>query len=49
MVNLPLDYQTWRLVVGKDGNVKQISAKVTENLKETGATEHDGVGLSKTR
>ena len=48
MVDLPLDHQTWRFVVRKDGNVKQVSVKVTENLKETRTTEHDGVGLSKT-
>ena len=48
MVNLPLDNQTWWLVVRKDGDVKQVSVKVTENLKEAGPTEHDGVGFSKT-
>ena len=48
VVDLPLDHQTWRFVICKDGNVKQVSVKVTENLKETRTTEHDGVGLSKT-
>ena len=48
MVNLPLDNQAWWLVVCKDGNMKQVSVKVAENLKEAGPTKHDGVGLSKT-
>ena len=48
MVDLPLDHQTWWLLIRKDGNVEQVSVKVTENLKETRTTEHDGVGLSKT-
>ena len=48
MVDLPLDHQTWWLLIRKDGNVEQVSIKVTENLKETRTTEHDGVGLSKT-
>ena len=48
VVDLPFDHQTWGLVICKDGNVEQVSVKVTEDLKETGTTEHDGVGLPKT-